>query len=272
MTCPPSNPATIVAHEHPSRSVSFVIRRTDTGAEDVFPVDCWPNTKILDVLVAIQRDHDPSLGFRYSCRVAMCGTCGLRVDGRAVLACQADVPSKARRVHLAPLAGLPVVRDLVVDPAPFFAHWAAVMPYVVPEPDVTEPAQVLPDSAERRLIDPALDCITCGICYSACAVPATERDFLGPAALNRAMTLIADSRDRAGAARLARVSAVDGMDRCHYIGACTACCPKGLDPFAAIRTLRRWRLSGGSGRCPIRIRRLRSSAPEPSARRSLETP
>jgi succinate dehydrogenase / fumarate reductase iron-sulfur subunit/fumarate reductase iron-sulfur subunit len=175
--------------EGPARQVQFVIHRTDTGTDDVFVIDCQLNTKVLDVLVSIQRDHDPSLAFRYSCRVAMCGTCGLRVDGRAALACQTDVPADADRVQLAPLAGLPVVRDLVVDPAPFFARWAAVTPYLVPQTDVAEPARVLPDSAERRLIDPALDCITCGICYSACAVSAADRDFLGPAALNRAMTL-----------------------------------------------------------------------------------
>lgn len=248
-----------------TRPVAFAVRRTDTGADDVFVVDCQPSTKVLDVLVAIQRDHDPSLAFRYSCRVAMCGTCGLRVDGRAALACQTDVPAGADRVRLAPLAGLPVVRDLVVDPAPFFARWAAVTPYLVPDPDATEPARVLPDSAERRLIDPALDCITCGICYSACAVPAAGRDFLGPAALNRAMTLIADSRDRAAAARLTRVAAADGIDRCHYIGACSACCPKGLDPFAAIRTLRRWRLTGGPFRRAVRIRRRPSREQEPSS-------
>lgn len=251
--------------EGPARQVQFVIHRTDTGTDDVFVIDCQLNTKVLDVLVSIQRDHDPSLAFRYSCRVAMCGTCGLRVDGRAALACQTDVPADADRVQLAPLAGLPVVRDLVVDPAPFFARWAAVTPYLVPQTDVAEPARVLPDSAERRLIDPALDCITCGICYSACAVSAADRDFLGPAALNRAMTLIADSRDRFGPERLARVAAVDGMDRCHYIGACSTCCPKDLDPFAAIRTLRRWRVTGGPRRRGLRIRRHRSPAPEPSS-------
>nr|MDA8341165.1 2Fe-2S iron-sulfur cluster-binding protein [Actinomycetota bacterium] len=132
--------------EGPARQVQFVIHRTDTGTDDVFVIDCQLNTKVLDVLVSIQRDHDPSLAFRYSCRVAMCGTCGLRVDGRAALACQTDVPADADRVQLAPLAGLPVVRDLVVDPAPFFARWAAVTPYLVPQTDVAEPARVLPDS------------------------------------------------------------------------------------------------------------------------------
>jgi succinate dehydrogenase / fumarate reductase iron-sulfur subunit/fumarate reductase iron-sulfur subunit len=250
--------------DHPPRSggqpaatstVEVIVERSDPEAVRRFTVARQPGMKLLDVLVAIQHDHDPSIGFRYSCRVAMCGTCGLRMDGTACLACQTGVPPTATTVHLAPLAGLPVVRDLVVDPAPFFARWAAITPYLVPDPGQREPAVVRPDSPERLVVDPALDCITCGICYSACAVSATNRDFLGPAALNRAMVLIADSRDTASDERLKRVSQVDGIDRCHYIGACAACCPKGIDPFAAIRQLRRWRLTGVPG---SRHRRLLS--------------
>lgn len=242
-----------------TRPVEVVVRRSDTGTDDRFVVGVQPGTKVLDVLVAIQRDHDPSLAFRYSCRVAMCGTCGLRVNGTAVLACQTTVPLTEQVLHLAPLAGLPIVRDLVVDPTPFFAQWAFVTPYLVPDPARSEPAVVHPDSVERTIIDPALDCITCGVCYSACAISADGRDFLGPAALNRAMVLIADSRDTGTSARLARVADVDGVDRCHYIGACTSCCPKGLDPYAAIRTLRRWRLAGGPPRTHRGPRFLRRS-------------
>lgn len=228
-------------------TVTVLVRRSATGNEDRFVIRFQPRMKILDLLVAIQRDHDPSLAFRYSCRVAMCGTCALRVDGTAVLACQTSLPNHFREIHLAPLSGLPVLRDLVVDVAPFFARWAAITPYLVPHPDTTAPAKVRPDSPERQLIDPALDCITCGICYSACSVSEEGRDFLGPAALNRAMVLIADSRDASQAERLARIGSLDGVDRCHYISGCTSCCPKDLDPFGAIQRLRRWRLTGVPG-------------------------
>ena len=222
----------------------MLVRRSESGKDDRFVVESRPGMKVLDVLVAIQRDHDPSLAFRYSCRVAMCGTCALRANGTSVLACQSSVPSGAKELRLAPLAGLPVLRDLVVDPAPFFARWAAITPYPVPDPAVSAPAVVRPDSPERRTIDPALDCITCGICYSSCSVSDEGRDFLGPAALNRAMVLIADSRDTMRTERLARIGRLDGIDRCHYIGACSACCPKRIDPFDAIRRLRRWRVTG----------------------------
>jgi succinate dehydrogenase / fumarate reductase iron-sulfur subunit/fumarate reductase iron-sulfur subunit len=114
----------------------------------------------------------------------------------------------------------------------------------VPKPELSEPAVIKPDSAERELIDPHLDCIGCGACYSGCGIADFRRDFLGPAALNRALVLIADSRDALREERLKQVTGGDGALRCRYIHACTALCPKGLDPAGAIRLLRRWRLEG----------------------------
>ncbi|CAN5804881.1 2Fe-2S iron-sulfur cluster-binding protein [soil metagenome] len=228
----------------PEKHVRVRVNRSDPDAQGVFTVDRIESMMVLDLLLAIQREHDPSLGFRYSCRVAMCGTCTVRMDGRAVLACQTPVEPGRGEVRLDPLAGLPVVRDLVVDMEPFFQEWARIKPYLEPVDGLDEPAHVRPDSPERQVIDPSLDCISCGACYSSCGLADHQRDFLGPAALNRAMVLIADSRDSAGAERLEAVTAADGVDRCHYIYGCTSVCPKGLDPARAIRRLRRWRFEG----------------------------
>jgi succinate dehydrogenase / fumarate reductase iron-sulfur subunit/fumarate reductase iron-sulfur subunit len=225
-------------------AVRVVVRRSGPSRLQEYTVPRIRPMKVLDALLAIQRDLDPTLAFRFSCRVAMCGTCTVRMNGRAVLACQAEIPGRGP-VHVEPLTGLPVLRDLVTDTAPFFAQWAAITPYFVPRGDATEPARIRPDSPERALIDPRLDCITCGACYSACDIAAAGRDFLGPAALNRALVLVADSRDGAAGQRLARVAAADGTDRCHYIYGCTADCPKGLDPAGAIRALRRARFRPG---------------------------
>jgi succinate dehydrogenase / fumarate reductase iron-sulfur subunit/fumarate reductase iron-sulfur subunit len=196
---------------------------------------------VLDLLIAIQRELDPLLGFRYSCRVALCGTCSVRVDGLPVLACQAIVPNGVRRMRIEPLAGLPVVRDLIVDMGPFLERWAAVEPFAGAGGDAF--AVVSPESPERRAIDPTLDCISCGACFSACGVAGDGRRFLGPAALNRAMTLVGDGRDASGLHALIAFGP-GGVDDCHSIGACTAVCPKGLDPAGAIRRLRRWRVAG----------------------------
>lgn len=127
---------------------------------------------------------------------------------------------------------------------PFFEEWARVIPYYVPAAGFDEPVRIRPDAPERQLIDPKLSCITCGACYAGCEIASYRRDFLGPAALNRAMVLIADSRDAAGRERLEAVTGDDGIDRCHYVYSCSAVCPKGLDPAGSIRQLRRWRLEG----------------------------
>jgi len=220
------------------------IRRSDPDSVDVFEVVRTEPMMVLDVLLAIQRQQDASLGFRFSCRVAMCGTCTVRVDGRSVLACQTPVPTDADEMRIEPVAGFPVVRDLIVDTAPFWREWAAVTPYLQPRADLVEPAVIRPDSAERELIDPSLDCIGCGACFSSCGIADARRDFVGPAALTRAMVLIADSRDAAAEDRLAQVAGPRGVDRCHYMYGCTSVCPKGLDPARAIRQLRRWRSRG----------------------------
>ncbi len=226
-------------------TVSVRVARSDAGAETTFEVERFEPMTALDLLLAIQREQDLSIAFRFSCRVGMCGTCTVRVDGRAALACTTPVEPDLRDVRLEPMAGLPVVRDLIVDMAPFWDEWARVTPYLVPRAGLDEPAVIEPDSEERRRIDPSLDCITCGACYSSCGVSASGRDFLGPAALTRAMVLVADSRDAARDERLRAVGQSDGVDRCRYIYGCSAVCPKGLDPAGAIRALRRWRLGGG---------------------------
>jgi succinate dehydrogenase/fumarate reductase iron-sulfur protein len=220
------------------------VQRSEASTQASFEVERAEPMMVLDVLLAIQRQADPSLGFRYSCRVAMCGTCTVRLDGRTVLACQTPVPTDTEQIRLGPIAGLPVVRDLIVDTAPFWEQWAEVTPYLVPREDLTEPAVVRPDSAERQLIDKSLDCIGCAACFSSCGIADSGRTFLGPAALNRAMVLVADSRDSAAEKRMEVVGGRSGVDSCHYMYGCTSVCPKGLDPAGSIRQLRSWRLYG----------------------------
>jgi len=196
---------------------------------------------VLDALIACQR-LDPSLGFRYSCRVAMCGTCAIRVDGRPSLACQTPVPPETEELLLEPLAGFHIVRDLMVDTAPFWGAWRRALPWFVPGKNAARPLAA--GDPSRAAVEKGLDCITCGACWSACDVVASRAGYLGPAALNRAQTLIADNRDGAAAERLAAVSGQEGVTHCHSILGCTAACPKGLDPSAAIRRLRRRSLVG----------------------------
>jgi succinate dehydrogenase/fumarate reductase iron-sulfur protein len=227
-------------------SIEVRIARSDPAARATFAVPRAEAWVVLD-LVARAAVDDPTLAYRYSCRSGFCGSCTVLLDGRPVLGCQAPVPH-VPVVHLAPIGGLPVVRDLVVDPTPFAVRWDAVMPSIAA--DATLPDEALPRplaagfGAEGSVRADSLDCISCGACFAACDMAALDRPFLGPAALTRAMVAIADPRDTGRARRLATVSGADGVDGCHGIGACSLVCPRDLDPQRAIRRLRRWRVAG----------------------------
>jgi succinate dehydrogenase/fumarate reductase iron-sulfur protein len=221
------------------RTIRVRIDRGASGRRDEFSVQAGNPVTVLELLRQIQQSHDPSLAFRYSCRVAMCGTCGIRVDGRSALACRSVIPAGVDEVEVAPLVGLPVVRDLIVDMRPFWKQWARVMPWFVQASD--DPAPIPPGSEDAALVESALGCISCGACYSSCEISRHGSDYVGPAALNRALALIADPRDGANEKRLRVIGSRGGVDRCHYIGACTSACPVGLDPARSIVELRRLR-------------------------------
>lgn len=205
-----------------------------------YQVPPFENMSILDVLMHIQNRLDKSLSFRFSCRVGMCGSCALRINGRPRLACRTQVDSlSAREITLLPLPNFPIIRDLVVDMEPFFEKWKRIKPYYVPKPDITEPVTIPPGSREREFIDDMLDCITCGACYSACSMVATHGEFLGPSVLNRAYTLIADKRDAMGRERLKVVDRSSGVWRCHTQFNCAEVCPKNIVPTRSIQNLKR---------------------------------
>src|SRR5487761_1923597 len=197
---------------------------------------------VLDVVTEIQRGFEPDLAYRYACRVGMCGSCAMTVNGEPRWTCRTRVSAVAKKgiLTLEPLRNLPVVKDLVVDMAVFFEKWQKAKG--VFEPGDAPPADfaiVKPDSAERQAADKGIECIGCGICYSACDVVAWDPNYLGPAALNRAWTLINDVRDQGQAERPVAVAADGGCQSCHTHMSCTKFCPKSLAPTYAIAGLKR---------------------------------
>ena len=195
---------------------------------------------ILDALVHIQRHHDRSLAFRYACRLGMCGTCTVMVNDVPRWACRTSIERLGiDTIRIAPLRFLPVVKDVLVDYEPFFTKYRAAQSYFVPRQERTEVAPISPASRERRAIDPNLECIACGACYASCTMLAHDTEYLGPAALNRAFTLVRDSRDGARHERLAAVGGEHGCWRCHSLFNCTEVCPKHLSPTRAIQGLKR---------------------------------
>jgi succinate dehydrogenase/fumarate reductase iron-sulfur protein len=212
--------------------VGVTVGRSDPTARAVFDVAIAEPIVVLDVLMAIQRHHDASMAFRFSCRAGRCGTCTVRLNGTAVLACQTPVADGADLL-VEPLGGLPVVKDLVVDMSPFQAGWREIV-------RLTEPGEVAataPAVTGQALLDSSRECISCGACYAACPVAASGRDFLGPAALARA----AGDPTPHSATRAATVLGPRGFPACHSVGACSIVCPRALDPALLIRSLRRGR-------------------------------
>jgi fumarate reductase iron-sulfur subunit len=213
----------------------------EPGRQD-YPIEARPGMTVLDALVEVQRATDPTLAFRYACRVGMCGSCGMVIDGRERWACRTLLASlRGTTITVRPLYHFPLIRDLVVDMTPFRDKMLAAGSTFLPAAagaDV-EPARIPRDSAERRAIDPAIECIGCGMCVSACTMVGHDPDFPGPAALNRAFTLQVDGRDAGGAERRALLLGSDALSRCHTQGNCTAVCPMEIPVTESILSLRR---------------------------------
>jgi len=197
---------------------------------------------VLDVVTHIQRMLDPSLAYRFACRVGMCGSCAMTVNGVARWTCRTHVDQVCAdgRLELAPLANLPVVRDLVTDMSEFFDKWARARGRFKGRHGRHDDFErVAPDSAARKQVDAAIECIGCAVCYSSCDVVAWNPQYLGPAALNRAWTLQRDVRDAAQAERLRAVAGDAGCHACHTHLSCTERCPKHISPTTGIAGLKR---------------------------------
>jgi fumarate reductase iron-sulfur subunit len=219
-----------------------VWRGGSDGHFERFEVPRQPSQTVLDVVTHIQRHLDPTLAYRFACRVGMCGSCAMMVNGKPRWTCRTHVDKVAGggSLEIAPLANLPVIKDLVADMGEFFDKWARAGGRFVPGADRDAPfATVDPASSARQEADAGIECIGCGVCYAACDIVKWNRDYLGPAALNRAWTLVNDVRDAGRGARLQAVSGDAGCHSCHTLMSCTEHCPKKLSPTRSIAGLKR---------------------------------
>jgi fumarate reductase iron-sulfur subunit len=212
------------------------------GSFQEFDVPRHPSQTVLDVVTYIQRTLDPTLAYRFACRVGMCGSCAMTVNGVPRWTCRTHVDKVARNdnLEIGPLRNLPLIRDLVTDMREFFDKWARANGQFKGNRTRHDDFEaVKPNSADRVQADAGIECIGCGVCYSACDVVSWNPDYLGPAALNRAWTLVKDERDGAGLERLRAVAGDAGCHSCHTHMSCTERCPKHLSPTASIAGLKR---------------------------------
>ncbi|MBS8263699.1 succinate dehydrogenase iron-sulfur subunit [Mesobacillus boroniphilus] len=215
---------------------------------ETFQIEAKKNMTVLDSLFLIVEDQDSSLSFRCACRLGMCGSCGMVINGRGRLACRTKIEHLGERILVQPMRNMEVIKDVAVNMDKFFKNWEKVKPYFVPKEETEEFAIIPPSSGRRELIDENQDCITCGLCFQSCdSVSMREDEFIGPAALNRAYNLIADERDGARAERMDMVTETDGAFGCRTFGACVEVCPKGIKPMVTIQKIKMKKLKRAIG-------------------------
>ena len=208
--------------------ITLEVARSDSSRPSSFEVPVpGPASRVLDALLYVRENLDPSLGFRYSCRAGMCGSCAVVVNGKEALACQTAIGTLGTdHVRVAPLRALPVLRDVMCDMTPFFATLKrADAAMRASDPERQTLRTMPPGEARRAFIEGQSGCITCGACFSSCEWSATRPGYLGPAAMNRVLMLALDERDAEGRKRLASVAHESGALRCHALGNCSRVCP-----------------------------------------------
>jgi succinate dehydrogenase / fumarate reductase iron-sulfur subunit len=219
---------------------------------DSFEVQAPEWACLLDVLDIVKDRHDGTLGYRKSCRMMICGSCGMRMDGRAILACKERMKPIVEAGHvpvISAMGNLPIVKDLVVDMEPFWAKFRAVKPWLQPGYDQPEDEKEYIVSQKRvNVIHKESLCINCGCCVSECNAMESSPDFLGPQALAKGMRFVGDARDAHTIDRLEDYNSEHGIWECTRCYFCNERCPKGVDPRDAIAKLGAESISRGIDR------------------------
>ena len=199
-----------------------------------YAVQAGPMDRVLDLLHTVKWEQDGSLTFRRSCAHGVCGSDALLINGRNRLACKIRVDQLGRKISVAPLPGLPVIKDLVVDMDEFFAKYRSVLPFQIDE-GAEMPARERRQSPEDRArYDDTTKCILCAACTTACPSFWAQPSYVGPAAIVNAHRFIFDSRDDGAQERLEILADKDGVWRCRTIFNCTDACPRGINITQAI--------------------------------------
>jgi len=210
--------------------------RIDTYRVDMD--DCGP--MVLDALIKIKNEVDPTLTFRRSCREGICGSCAMNIDGTNTLACLKPVGDVKAKVNIYPLPHMPVVKDLVPDLTNFYAQYASVKPWLEARTPPPPDRERLQSKEDQEKINQPSACILCACCSASCPSYWWNSDrYLGPAALLQAYRWIVDSRDESTGERLDALEDPFRLYRCHTILNCTEACPKDLNPGRAIAEIKK---------------------------------
>jgi succinate dehydrogenase / fumarate reductase, iron-sulfur subunit len=229
-----------------TRVKQFTVYRYDPDSGknphyDVFEIDldkCGP--MVLDALIKIKSDMDPTLTFRRSCREGICGSCAMNMNGRNGLACTTAIEDLPGEVRITPLPAMDVIKDLVPDFTHFYAQYASIRPWLQTVSTTPSGKERLQSPAQREQLDGLYECILCACCSTSCPSYWWNSDkFLGPAILLQAYRWLADSRDEMTGERLDELEDPFRLYRCHTIMNCANVCPKGLSPARAIAEIKK---------------------------------
>ncbi len=201
-----------------------------------YEVEADPTERVLDAMHWAKWNLDPTLTFRRSCAHGICGSDGLRINGRNRLACMSfvgEVLKEGDPITIEPLLGLPVIKDLVVDMEPFFAHYREIMPFLINNEPPPE-RERLQSPAQRERFDDTTKCILCACCTASCPSFWANGKYVGPQAIVQAHRFIFDSRDQGAEERLKVLGRYDGVWRCRTIFNCTEACPRSIKITRAI--------------------------------------
>lgn len=237
--------------QHEPMRLTFTIQRFNpevdsTSHPQEIRLDVGRGMTVLDALIRIKQECDGSLALRYSCRSAICGSCAMTINGSEKLACRTSLRKELERhgqITVAPLRNFPVIKDLVVDMAPFWRKIRDVQPWLSPGSSLRREGGVH-SHPQFHNVDA---CIMCGACVAACTVYEVSKGFAGPAALAKVDRFLSDPREARAStrARLSALQAEHGMWDCTRCNFCVEVCPKDVQPMEAIIRLRRASLEQG---------------------------
>ena len=219
---------------------TFVITRFDPDVDEVpktqsYEIAVDPDWKVLDAVNYIKDAVDGTLSHRWSCRMAVCGSCGMMVNGEPRLTCKDSVSQYGDTVEITPLSNFPVIRDLVVDMDGFMDKFKKVKPWIIRAKELAaEDGPVRQSPEELEEFKQFSMCINCMLCYSACPVVSNEPEFLGPAAIALGHRYNVDSRDEGASERNAIFRGEGTVFSCSFANECSEVCPKNVDPAAAV--------------------------------------
>jgi succinate dehydrogenase / fumarate reductase iron-sulfur subunit len=258
------------------KEIKYKVQRYDPEKDEAphmqdYVVPFREGMTVLEGLLYIKENLDATLAFRTSCRMGICGSCGMLINGYPHLACHTQIEEfHTDKLTVKPLPNMPIIKDLVPDLSKFFANHNSIKPYIIRKDEVEMDKTDAEYAQTPEQLNSFLQftyCIKCGICVAACPTSASDKEFLGPQALAQCYRYCTDSRDEGFEERVASVDVKHGIWHCHFAGACSEACPKGLDPGMAIQLMKKKLVAKAVGakkaKQPAQIVKLPTAATKP---------